>query len=87
MYKDGLPSEDVYWIFDNLEELAMRKAEHLPRLMRVVAGECPGFDYYYQFSTIMDSCDRGTQVKDAFAREGIRFSCWISDKQARSFDP
>lgn len=83
----GTPlSEDVRWLFDTLEELAMRKAEYLPRLTRVISGESPTFGYYYRFWDIMDSCERGAQVKAAFARENIRFSCWSSDEQPRVFD-
>lgn len=91
MYEDDsntIVSDDVYWLFDTLEELAMQKTEYLPHLRRVVSGECRDFDYDYDyyFWDIINGCERGTQVKAAFARENIRFSSWVSDDEPRVFD-
>ncbi len=89
MYEDDsntVVSDDVYWLFDTLEELAMQKAEYLPHLTRVISGECSGFDYDYYFWDIINGCERGTQLKAAFAREDIRFSSWVSDDEPRGFD-
>lgn len=78
---DGKVSEDVDCMFDLLEDLAMHKSEFLPRVRTIIAGGCPDFYYSNQFSDILNGCDRGAEVKAAFAREDIRFSCWEADDE------
>jgi hypothetical protein len=79
-------SDDVYWLLDTLEELAHQKADYLPFLTRVVVGESKAFDFDYRFWEIINGCEREAQVKAAFARENIQFTCWVSDEQPRVFE-
>ena len=88
MYADDantIVSDDVYWLLDTLEELAHQKADYLPFLTKVVSGESKAFDNDYRFWEIINGCERGAQVKAAFARENIQFTCWVSDGQPRVF--
>lgn len=88
MHEDGFGSpvhEDVYWMLDTLEELAIRKAEYLPHLWRVVCGEAVNFDYDYRFWNIINDCERGARLKAVFSQRSIQFSSWTSDEDSRDF--
>lgn len=78
-------SEDMCLMFDMLECLAIHKPECLPRLRTVIAGARPDFRNDHHFANVIDRHERGAEIKAAFARGKVQFSCWESDDKDSVF--